>query len=87
MRQDEFLVWQGKRKALRHVFLFEDLIIFSKARRDHYQYKSSIKVRLGPFALQPIGPAYLFIKFYNRPTFYRYTGDKTYKKYKTHKST
>ncbi|CAL1290901.1 unnamed protein product [Larinioides sclopetarius] len=52
LRQDEFLVCQGRksRKALRHVFLFEDLIIFSKARRDpsckgsdYYQYKSSIK--------------------------------------------
>lgn len=52
LRQDEFLVWQGKsKKALRHVFLFEDLILFSKARRDpecnghdYYQYKHSIKV-------------------------------------------
>ncbi|KAG8198143.1 hypothetical protein JTE90_006895 [Oedothorax gibbosus] len=47
LRQEEFLVWQGKRKALRHVFLFEDLILFSKAKRmhgqEHYQYKSSIK--------------------------------------------
>lgn len=51
LRQDEFLVWQGRsRKSLRHVFLFEDLILFSKARRDlerkgHevYQYKHSIK--------------------------------------------
>ncbi|GFS29397.1 pleckstrin homology domain-containing family G member 4B [Nephila pilipes] len=52
LRQDEFLVCQGgkSRKALRHVFLFEDLILFSKARRDpsckgneYYQYKSSIK--------------------------------------------
>ncbi|XP_035224946.1 uncharacterized protein LOC118197537 isoform X2 [Stegodyphus dumicola] len=51
LRQEEFLVWQGKsRKALRHVFLFEDLILFSKARRDpeckghdYYQYKNSIK--------------------------------------------
>lgn len=51
LRQDEFLVWQGKsRKALRHVFLFEDLVLFSKARRDpeckghdYYQYKFSFK--------------------------------------------
>ncbi|XP_054710117.1 uncharacterized protein LOC129219838 [Uloborus diversus] len=51
LRQEEFLVWQGKsKKALRHVFLFEDLILFSKARRDpeckghdYYQYKYSIK--------------------------------------------
>lgn len=34
MRQNEFLVWQGKgKKCLRQVFLFEDLILFSKARR------------------------------------------------------
>ncbi|KAK8785560.1 hypothetical protein V5799_008075 [Amblyomma americanum] len=51
LRQDEFLVWQGRsRKSLRHVFLFEDLILFSKVRRDPehkgydiYQYKHSIK--------------------------------------------
>lgn len=51
LRQDEFLVWQGRsRKSLRHVFLFEDLILFSKVRRDRehkghetYQYKHSIK--------------------------------------------
>ncbi|GAB6030421.1 hypothetical protein CHUAL_007297 [Chamberlinius hualienensis] len=52
IRQDEFLAWQGKsRKCLRQVFLFEDLILFSKARRDPtkkghdiYQYKSSFKM-------------------------------------------
>lgn len=34
LRQNEFLVWQGKgKKCLRHVFLFEELILFSKARR------------------------------------------------------
>lgn len=35
LRQNEFLVWQGRagRKTLRQVFLFEDLILFSKARR------------------------------------------------------
>ncbi|XP_076170673.1 uncharacterized protein LOC143148316 isoform X3 [Ptiloglossa arizonensis] len=34
LRQNEFLVWQGKgKKCLRQVFLFEDLILFSKARR------------------------------------------------------
>ncbi|GIY95407.1 hypothetical protein CEXT_282861 [Caerostris extrusa] len=51
LRQDEFIVWQGRsRKCMRHVFLFEDLILFSKARRDPqrkgyemYQYKHSIK--------------------------------------------
>ncbi|XP_014257199.1 puratrophin-1-like isoform X3 [Cimex lectularius] len=52
LRQNEFLVWQGKgsKKYYRHVFLFEELILFSKARRfpDHknldiYIYKHSIK--------------------------------------------
>ncbi|XP_076373512.1 puratrophin-1-like isoform X2 [Tachypleus tridentatus] len=51
LRQGEFIVWQGRsRKSLRHVFLFEDLILFSKARKDFsqnshdvYQYKHSIK--------------------------------------------
>ncbi|KAM7283267.1 puratrophin-1 [Ixodes scapularis] len=51
LRQDEFLVLQGRsRKSLRHVFLFEDLILFSKVRgdpehkgHDIYQYKHSIK--------------------------------------------
>lgn len=35
MRQNEFLVWEGKtgKKCLRQVFLFEELILFSKARR------------------------------------------------------
>lgn len=52
LRQDEFLVWQGKtKKSFRRVFLFEELILFSKPRRDQenkgaeiYQYKNSIKV-------------------------------------------
>lgn len=52
MRQNEFLVWQGRggKKSLRQVFLFEDLVLFSKARRfpdsrnlDIYIYKNSIK--------------------------------------------
>ncbi|XP_076331364.1 puratrophin-1-like isoform X2 [Tachypleus tridentatus] len=51
LRQGEFIVWQGRsRKSLRRVFLFEDLILFSKARQDFnqkgqeiYQYKHSIK--------------------------------------------
>jgi len=51
LRQNEFLVYQGKgKKCLRQVFLFEELILFSKARRfpdrknlDIYIYKSSIK--------------------------------------------
>lgn len=39
LRQNEFLVWQGKggKKSLRQIFLFEELVLFSKARRfpDH----------------------------------------------------
>ena len=50
LRQDEFLVWHGRRKALRHVFLFEEMVVFSKTKRtptgrEYYAYKSSIKVR------------------------------------------
>lgn len=35
LRQNEFLVWQGKtgKKSIRQVFLFEELVLFSKARR------------------------------------------------------
>lgn len=35
LRQNEFLVWQGKggKKSLRQIFLFEELVLFSKARR------------------------------------------------------
>lgn len=48
--QDEFIVWCGRRKYLRHVFLFEDLILFSKTKKieggyDIYIYKQSFKVR------------------------------------------
>ncbi|XP_038832427.1 pleckstrin homology domain-containing family G member 4B-like [Salvelinus namaycush] len=46
--QDEFIVWSGRRKYLRHVFLFEDLILFSKSKKieggyDLYIYKQSYK--------------------------------------------
>ncbi|XP_064641777.1 puratrophin-1-like isoform X2 [Lineus longissimus] len=48
LRQERFLVWQGRRKSLRHVFLFDDLIVFSKTKHtpsghDTYLYKHSIK--------------------------------------------
>ncbi|XP_058837694.1 uncharacterized protein LOC131693672 [Topomyia yanbarensis] len=52
LRQNEFLVWEGKagKKSIRQVFLFEELVLFSKARRfpdrknlDIYIYKNSIK--------------------------------------------
>ncbi|XP_070574210.1 puratrophin-1-like isoform X4 [Ptychodera flava] len=48
LRQDEFLVYHGRKKYLRHIFLFEDLLLFSKTKKtnkghDVYHYKSSIK--------------------------------------------
>ncbi|XP_077041149.1 puratrophin-1 isoform X3 [Agelaius phoeniceus] len=48
VRQDEFTIWLGRRKYQRHVFLFEDLILFSKPKRieggfDVYIYKRSFK--------------------------------------------
>lgn len=62
--QDEFIVWCGRRKYLRHVFLFEDLILFSKTKKieggyDIYIYKQSFKVRLslaGPPHTLPTPP-------------------------------
>uniref|UniRef100_G3TX08 Pleckstrin homology and RhoGEF domain containing G4B n=1 Tax=Loxodonta africana TaxID=9785 RepID=G3TX08_LOXAF len=46
--QDEFVVYCGRRKYLRRVFLFEDLILFSKTKKmdggyDIYVYKQSFK--------------------------------------------
>ncbi|XP_053305794.1 puratrophin-1-like [Spea bombifrons] len=48
VRQDEFTVWLGRKKCQRHVFLFEDLILFSKPKRiegglDVFIYKRSFK--------------------------------------------
>lgn len=53
MRQDEFSISLGRRKYQRHVFLFEDLILFSKPKRvegalDVYNYKRSFKARTSP---------------------------------------
>ncbi|KAL7978772.1 hypothetical protein Chor_013261, partial [Crotalus horridus] len=50
MRQDEFSISLGRRKCKRHIFLFEDLILFSKPKRvegalDVYVYKRSFKAR------------------------------------------
>ncbi|XP_016067847.1 PREDICTED: pleckstrin homology domain-containing family G member 4B [Miniopterus natalensis] len=47
--RDEFIVCCGRKKYLRHVFLFEDLILFSKTRKvdggyDIYTYKQSFKM-------------------------------------------
>lgn len=65
--QDEFIVWCGRRKYLRHVFLFEDLILFSKTKKieggyDIYIYKQSFKVRICPPRL-PSRAAGVFAKF------------------------
>ncbi|KAM4562424.1 pleckstrin homology domain-containing family G member 4B-like isoform 1-T1 [Odontesthes bonariensis] len=48
IRQDEFTVFFRKKKCVRRIFLFEDLIIFSKPKRtdvgnDVYVYKQSFK--------------------------------------------
>ncbi|KAM4741771.1 quattro isoform 2-T2 [Anableps anableps] len=48
IRQDEFFVTFRKKKCLRHIFLFQDLILFSKTRKtdvgnDTYVYKQSFK--------------------------------------------
>lgn len=48
VRQDEFWIWYGRKKCQRHVFLFEDLVLFSKPKRiegglDVYIYKHSFK--------------------------------------------
>lgn len=49
IRQDEFLVFFRKKKYYRHIFLFQDLILFSKTKKtevgnDIYIYKQSFKV-------------------------------------------
>ncbi|XP_055508382.1 pleckstrin homology domain-containing family G member 4B-like isoform X2 [Leucoraja erinacea] len=48
LRRDEFVVWSGRKKCYRHIFLFEDLILFSKTKKtegsnDIYIYKQSFK--------------------------------------------
>ncbi|KAJ8343350.1 hypothetical protein SKAU_G00306790 [Synaphobranchus kaupii] len=48
VRQDEFTIWFGRKRCQRHVFLFEDLVLFSKPKRivgglDVYIYKHSFK--------------------------------------------
>lgn len=50
VRQDEFTVFFRKKKCVRRVFLFEDLVLFSKTKKtdtgnDVYVYKHSFKVR------------------------------------------
>lgn len=60
--QDEFLVSFRKKKFYRHIFLFQDLILFSKTKKtevgnDIYIYKQSFKV------ISPIEcfPMFIFI--------------------------
>ncbi|XP_069574480.1 puratrophin-1 [Brachyistius frenatus] len=48
IRQDEFTVWTGRRKCQRHIFLFEELVLFSKPKKmegglDVFIYKHSFK--------------------------------------------
>ncbi|XP_068941991.1 puratrophin-1 [Petaurus breviceps papuanus] len=48
VRQDEFTVWSGRKKCQRHIFLFEELILFSKSRYSSrgiasFVYKHSFK--------------------------------------------
>ncbi|XP_072885075.1 pleckstrin homology domain-containing family G member 4B-like isoform X1 [Hemitrygon akajei] len=48
LRRDHFTVCCGRRKCLRHVFLFEELVVFTKWKRaedgsETYVYKSSLK--------------------------------------------
>uniref|UniRef100_UPI00398ED4B7 uncharacterized protein n=1 Tax=Pristiophorus japonicus TaxID=55135 RepID=UPI00398ED4B7 len=48
LRHDRFTVSCGRRKSMRHVFLFEELVVFSKLKRadggsETYIYKSSLK--------------------------------------------
>ncbi|XP_020845020.2 puratrophin-1 [Phascolarctos cinereus] len=48
VRQDEFTVWSGRKRCQRHIFLFEELILFSKSRHgprgvDSFIYKHSFK--------------------------------------------
>lgn len=48
LRQDNFTVWNGKKKHQRRIFLQDDLVIFSKVRKqpggvDLYYYKNSLK--------------------------------------------
>ncbi|XP_057568651.1 puratrophin-1 [Hippopotamus amphibius kiboko] len=49
VRQDEFTVRSGRHKSLRRIFLFEELLLFSKPRRgptgiDTFAYKRSFKM-------------------------------------------
>ncbi|KAJ8417900.1 hypothetical protein AAFF_G00227430 [Aldrovandia affinis] len=48
VRQDEFTIWYRRKKCQRHLFLFQDLVLFSKPKKiegglDIYIYKHSFK--------------------------------------------
>merc|ERR550519_794370 len=48
LRQEHFVIYAGRKKIVRRVFLFDELILFSKpiqnnGGHDHYQYKCSYK--------------------------------------------
>ncbi|XP_030574584.1 uncharacterized protein plekhg4 isoform X2 [Archocentrus centrarchus] len=48
IRQDEFTVWSGRRKCQRRIFLFDELVLFSKPKKmegglDVFIYKHSFK--------------------------------------------
>ena len=80
IRQDEFLVAFRKKKCFRHIFLFQELVLFSKTRRtdvgnDTYIYKQSFKVHrpthtsidilMQRFCLQQVSASYYpFIPYY-----------------------
>lgn len=54
IRQDEFTVLFRKKKCVRRIFLFEDLVLFSKTKKtdignDVYVYKQSFKVCMNLF--------------------------------------
>ncbi|XP_052232622.1 pleckstrin homology domain-containing family G member 4B-like isoform X3 [Dreissena polymorpha] len=54
LRQDEFLVYHGRRKFMRHVFLFEDLVLFSKTRRSRSGFQDTYIYKFG-FKMSDIG--------------------------------
>ncbi|KAM9408342.1 pleckstrin homology domain-containing family G member 4B-like [Pholidichthys leucotaenia] len=48
IRQDEFMVWSGRRRSQRHIFLFEEMVLFSKTKKVEgglgvFIYKQSFK--------------------------------------------
>lgn len=60
IRQDEFTVFFRKKKCVRRIFLFEDLVLFSKTKRtdignDVYVYKQSFKVGTYPIYEKAVG--------------------------------